>query len=101
MENIEQKVYQVVREIPPGKVVTYGQLARYVGAPTPRLIGRIMHNNENPKVVPCHRVVFADGRLAPAYAFGGEEVQKAKLMKEGVIFKGNKVDLKKSKYIIK
>ena len=97
---LEEKVYQIVTEIPKGKVMTYGQIARYVGANTPRIIGRIMHNNENPKIVPCHRVVFSDGHLAPAYAFGGQEVQKARLVKEGVSFKGNKVDLKKSKYVI-
>ena len=43
-------------------------------------------------IIPCHRVVFADGRLSPAFAFGGENEQRRLLEEEGVIFNGEKVD---------
>lgn len=48
--------------------------------------------------IPCHGVVFADGSLSKNYAFGGLKKQKEKLEKEGVIFKGNKVNLKICQY---
>ena len=51
-----------------------------------RGVGFCLHRNPEPGVIPCHRVVFADGRLASAFAFGGEGVQRAMLEAEGVEF---------------
>lgn len=96
--NPADKVYKLLLTIPAGKVVTYGQIANKLGLPTPRMVGRILHNNPEPFDIPCHRVVFSDGSLAPSYAFGGKEKQKELLVKEGVIFNSSKVDFKKSGY---
>ena len=90
----QEEVYQIVQQIPKGKVVTYGDIAKAVGA-NPRWIGRTLHNNPHPEKVPCQRVVRSDGRLATAFAFGGMEEQKKMLLAEGVIFKGEKVDMRK------
>ena len=49
-------------------------------------MGVALHHNPAPGVGPCHRVVFSDGRLASAFAFGGEGVQRALLEAEGVEF---------------
>jgi methylated-DNA-protein-cysteine methyltransferase-like protein len=87
--NFFDAVYQEVKKIPAGKVMTYGQVARAIGTRDPRRVGQALHANKNPEV-PCHRVVFADGHLAPNYAFGGAEEQKKRLMAEGVKFKGDK-----------
>lgn len=94
-------VCQVVRRIPPGKVATYGQIARAAdslstGARiTPRMVGKALHQNSDPESIPCHRVVSADGKLAASYAFGGAAAQRKKLLAEGVIFKdGLRVDLR-------
>ena len=92
----QAEVLAYIATIPPGKVTTYGRIAKYLLLPTPRLVGRILHTNPDNKKYPCHRVVFANGALAPAYAFGGATVQKEKLSAEGVVFVGEKVDLKKS-----
>lgn len=80
-------VYDVVRQIPPGFVATYGQVARLAGHPrSARYVGFVLHNNPESGVIPCHRVVFKDGSPAPGFAFGGPDVQAALLRDEGVKF---------------
>lgn len=80
-----KRVYEVVRRIPKGKVATYGQVAVLVGAPrNARFVGYALHSNPEPGVIPCHRVVFRDGSLAPGFAFGGPERQRLLLEEEGV-----------------
>ncbi len=79
------KVYEAVKRIPEGKVATYGQIAAMCGNPScSRIVGCALHVNPEPGVVPCHRVVNREGRLAPAFAFGGSGAQRALLEKEGV-----------------
>lgn len=79
------KVYNAVKLIPKGKVATYGQIAALCGAPkASRVVGSALHHNPEPITTPCHRVVNRFGGLAPAFAFGGKEVQKSLLETEGV-----------------
>ena len=80
MEEFDAEIYDIVRQIPPGRVVTYGQLARL--AQRPRWA---------PEGLPCHRVVNSSGRLAP-----GWPTQRELLEHEGVTFRRNGcVDLSK------
>ena len=80
-----ENVYEAVQLIPRGKVATYGQIARMIGAPrSSRAVGYALHANPRPGVIPCHRVVNHEGRLAPAFAFGGPEIQARLLESEGV-----------------
>ena len=80
-----ENVYEAVQLIPRGKVATYGQIARMIGAPrSSRAVGYALHGNPRPGVIPCHRVVNREGRLAPAFAFGGPEIQAQLLESEGV-----------------
>ncbi|MBQ7165210.1 MAG: MGMT family protein [Clostridia bacterium] len=80
-----QAIYEAVKSIPRGKVATYGQIAAMVGHPrAARLVGNALHANPEPGVIPCHRVVNRNGCLAPAFAFGGREIQKQLLESEGV-----------------
>ncbi|MBE5759081.1 MAG: MGMT family protein [Clostridiales bacterium] len=86
-ESFYQKVYAVVRRIPKGKVATYGQIAVLAGSPrASRVVGYALHVNPEPGIIPCHRVVNREGRVAPAFAFGGSDVQEEMLRAEGVIF---------------
>lgn len=86
--------YEVVKQIPKGKVMSYGQVAMAAGfIGCARQVGFALHKNPDPKNIPCHRVVFADGRLSPAFAFGGENRQRQLLKDEGVMFVGDKVDM--------
>ena len=93
-----ESVYEYLKTIPKGKVVTYGMIARAIGHPrAARQVGNALHHNPTPVVVPCHRVVNREGRLAPAFAFGGIDKQAELLRSEGVEVIDNYVDL--SKYI--
>lgn len=87
MGAFNDSVYEVVRQIPAGRVASYGQVARMVGRPrNARFVGYALHVNPEPGVIPCHRVVFKDGSLAPAFAFGGIDEQRRLLEAEGVGF---------------
>ena len=99
---MSDKVYEFVRNIPRGKVASYGQIALYLGNRNfARVVGNILHSNPDPEHIPCHRVVNAQGRLSRSYAFGGIEAQQCLLESEGVVFKNNQVvDLSVSQMIL-
>lgn len=85
-----ERVYEIVRKIPVGKVATYGQIARLAGEPRKsKIVGWALHSNPYKGDVPCHRVVNRHGELAGGFAFGGKEAQKDLLIKEGIIFDMN------------
>lgn len=88
--NFNDRVYDIVKQIPKGRVVNYGWVALMVGSPhAARAVGYALHNNPYFGVVPCHRVVFANGSLAESFAFGGASVQRDMLESEGIIFNDN------------
>lgn len=94
--NFYESVYEALKSVPKGKVISYGALARLAGRKgCARQVGWALHSNPQPVVIPCHRVVFKDGSLAKGFAFGGEGVQRKLLEAEGVTFVGGKVDMKK------
>lgn len=96
-----EAVWAVVCAIPEGTVATYGQVAKLAGMGRgARAVGRILHGNPDPVHTPCHRVVFADGSVAPSYAFGGAAVQRDLLEHEGVPFKDDgRVDLDRARWV--
>ena len=102
MSNLKENVYEFVKNIPLGKVATYGHIALFLGNRNyARAVGNILHGNPDPEHIPCHRVVNAQGRLSRAYAFGGIEAQRCLLESEGVVFKNNQVvDLSVSQIIL-
>ena len=83
--NFFEQVYDIVKEIPEGMVMTYGQIAEKLGTRDARRVGHALHANKSHEVA-CHRVVNKEGRLAPGYAFGGPGEQKNRLVAEGVKF---------------
>lgn len=94
-QSFYDKVYRAVTQIPCGKVATYGQIATLAGnGKAARAVGNALHNNPAPGIIPCHRVVNAQGRLCPNFAFGGDEAQKELLESEGVCVFDHHVDLK-------
>ena len=95
--NTFEKIYEVVKTIPEGKVATYGQVAVLAGDPRwARVVGYAMHVNPEPGIIPCHRVVTRNGEVAKSFAFGGENVQRELLENEGIVFKSDgTIDLKK------
>ena len=99
--NTFEKIYAAVKTIPRGYVMTYGGVAALAGNPRmARVVGYALHQNPAPGDIPCHRVVNREGRLAPAFAFGGEEVQRALLETEGVPFlPDGRVNLSRARFI--
>lgn len=92
-----KKIYEVVSRIPKGKVATYGLVAKMAGNPRwSRVVGYALHNNPAPGVIPCHRVVNREGRVAEGFAFGGGSVQRKMLEDEGIVFEADgHIDLEK------
>ncbi len=82
---MKQRVYDFLRTIPKGKVVTYGQIAAYLGDKRlARAVGNALHKNPDPGKYPCYKVVSAQGKLSEHFAFGGLEGQKSRLEQEGI-----------------
>ena len=85
----QKKVWSQIRHIPPGKVLTYGEVAKLVGCPgAARAVGSAMKSNKLPILVPCHRVVSSSG-LGGYSAHGGLRTKKKLLDAEGLSTKGN------------
>ncbi|MDH3293606.1 MAG: methylated-DNA--[protein]-cysteine S-methyltransferase [Acidimicrobiia bacterium] len=79
-----QSVYEVVRRIPPGEVLTYGEVARRVGEPGgAQAVGRAMGANPIPIIIPCHRVIGANRDMVGFSANGGVETKRRMLVVEG------------------
>ena len=99
MPNTFEKIYEVVKQIPRGKVATYGQVAAMAGNPHwSQVVGYALHVNPDPNTIPCHRVVNRFGECAGSFAFGGKDVQRMLLQGEGVSFIGGRVDMQKHQW---
>lgn len=96
---LNDKIYNYLRTIPKGKVVTYKQIAEYLGnSKLSRIVGNILHKNPNENKYPCYKVVNSKGCLSKKFAFGGIEKQKEKLEVEGIEVIKYTVDLNKYQY---
>ena len=90
-----QKIYSLLKQIPNGKVTTYGSIARKLGI-NPRYVGKILSENSHPDIYPCYRVVRSDGHLG-GYTIGLKndvitlEIKKEKLIQDGVLVIGLRV----------
>lgn len=94
--NSYERIYEVVRQIPPGTVATYGQVAALAGNPRwARVVGYALHVNPDPDGIPCFRVVNRLGEVSEAFAFGGGNRQIELLQAEGVEFEDGRVPLER------
>lgn len=95
MNEFTNKAIEIIRQIPKGKVATYGQIARLAGNPrSARRISRILHQYSIKFKLPWHRILNAKGEIS-LQAGAGLEEQKAMLEKEKVKFQKNRIDLNK------
>ncbi len=85
---IYARIYRVTKQIPAGHVATYGQIARWAGAPTPRMTGYAMAAAGS-QDVPWWRVVNSQGRISPRNNPFSEHQQRDLLENEGIRFKTN------------
>lgn len=92
-DNFFEKVYQVARLIPYGKVTTYGSIANYLGAArSARMVGWAMNNSHNQtQEVPAHRVVNRKGLLTGKHHFGGTNLMQQLLENEGIVVVENQI----------
>ncbi len=94
MTGLYHEIYKTVKKIPTGRVSTYGQIALLTGNPRrSRIVGCAMACCKD-KSVPCHRVIYSNGRLVEGFGIAGLDLQKAMLIEEGVeVLENNTVDL--------
>lgn len=90
--NFFDRVYEVVKQIPPGRVTSYGAIARYLGAAgSARMVGWAMNNSHNREAVPAQRVVNRFGMLTGKHHFEGTNVMQQMLESEGLQIEENKI----------
>ena len=88
--DFNELVLSLTKQIPKGKVTTYGELARFMGnSGLARAVGQVLKKNSEPIKIPCHRVVCSDGRIG---GYNGGISEKIKLLRsEGIIIRDNRV----------
>jgi len=91
-DELAQRILECVESIPPGRVMSYGDVAEYVGANTPRLVGHVLSADGG--TVPWHRVLKADGRFAEHL----RDEQRQRLIAEGVRVNNGRVDLRRYRW---
>ena len=90
-----QAIYLVLHAIPKGKVATYGQIASVAGLPgKARMIGKLLSQLPEGSKIPWHRVINAAGKISFPEGSDGYAKQKKRLVKEGIVFKGQRINLK-------
>ena len=96
--SFQKKIYEKLKEVPKGKVISYKELAKAVGSKAYRAVGSAMRKNPFAPKVPCHRVINSNGYVGNFSAKGGTKAKIRLLTKEGVKIKNNRIDLKKYLY---
>lgn len=93
------KVYEITKKIPKGKVSTYKEISKALGCKAYRAVGQVLNKNPYAPIVPCHRIVRSDGKIG---GFASGTKNKINLLKkEGIKIKNNKiVDFEKVLYKI-
>ena len=87
--NFNQKCYELLSQIPQGKISTYKQITNMLNTKAYRAVGNAMAKNPNPIIVPCHRVIKSDGHIG-GYALGVKK-KNSLLKNEGIVIKKGKI----------
>lgn len=95
MKDFEEKVLEVVKSIPRGKVVTYRDLARALNSKAYQAVGQALKRNSRPLEIPCHRVVCSSGRVGGYQGRGNSRKKISLLKEEGIEIQKGKMDLKR------
>lgn len=91
-ENFFQKVYEIAKLIPYGRVTSYGAIAKYLGvARSARMVGWAMNASHNNEEIPAHRVVNRKGLLTGKFHFDGTNLMQQLLESEGIVVKDNQI----------
>jgi methylated-DNA-protein-cysteine methyltransferase-like protein len=91
-----EKIFEIVKQIPIGKVTTYGEIAKVIGIKSSaRYVGWALNSNKLSGEIPAHRVVNRNGDLTGKMHFPTPHYMREMLESEGVTFKGDRVDMAK------
>jgi len=90
MKPLYTRIYAIIRQIPEGKVATYGQIAEIVGGCTPRMVGYALSSLQWGSDVPWQRVINAQGKISPRALPDETEEQYHRLVDEGIEFDQNR-----------
>ena len=101
MKHFYEQVYELVRQVPAGSVVTYGQVAAMLGSPrSARAVGYALRYLPRGTDVPWQRVINHKGEISPRFPAESPLIQRALLESEGVAFDANdRVDLKRFRWL--
>ena len=90
--NFFEKVYEIAKQIPFGRVTSYGAIAKYLGAAkSARMVGWAMNASHNNADIPAHRVVNRNGLLTGKFHFDGSNLMQQLLESEGIVVKENQI----------
>lgn len=90
--NFFEKVYEIAKQIPFGRVTSYGAIAKYLGAAkSARMVGWAMNASHNNADIPAHRVVNRNGLLTGKFHFDGTNLMQQLLENEGIVVKENQI----------
>ena len=100
-DELARQILQVIALIPYGKVASYGQIARMAGLPKhARLVGYLLKHLEAEADIPWHRVINSQGKISLSKLNeSGENIQRLKLVAEGVMVIGDKINLKQYQWM--
>jgi methylated-DNA-[protein]-cysteine S-methyltransferase len=97
--NFQNRVYNLCKKIPKGKVTTYKIIARKLNSKAYRAVGSALKSNPFAPIVPCHRVVNSDSSIGGFQGKRNSKKKKELLNKEGIIIKNGKIkEFEKKKY---
>lgn len=90
-----QDIYEIVKQIPKGKVITYKQIGKLLNSKAYQAIGQALKNNPNPKIIPCHRVIKSNRDIGGYFGHINDMTSNKKiglLLSEGVKIENGKVN---------
>ena len=89
----KESIWQVVFQIPEGRVASYGQIAQQAGLPrAARLVGNTLRNLPDGTSLPWHRVVNSQGKISHPFDSASYRTQKQRLLSEGIVFNKETID---------
>ncbi|HOM68196.1 MAG TPA: MGMT family protein [Candidatus Paceibacterota bacterium] len=90
--NLKNEIFEIVRIVPKGQVISYKQIALKIKNKNySRLVGKIIATNKNWPEIPCHRVIYHNGKIGRWSLKGGSKRKVQLLKTEGIVIKNNRV----------
>ena len=98
MKTFNEKIYEKLKKVPKGKVISYKKLAESIGSKAYRAVGSAMRNNKDTINIPCYKVIMSTGEIGDYSSHGGVKEKIRSLKRDGIKIKNNKIDLGKYGY---